>query len=408
MHEPGQKIVQEIKLRGAIPFSRFMELALYCPEYGYYEAEGDNLGRRGDFFTSVSVGPLFGEMLAFQFQRWLSDWAESCPGAAKIAEAGAHDGTLARDILAALRRDQPGLFESVEYWIVEPSDRRRQWQKNKLEGFRSKVRWAKDLKELSTHDSGGYSGVIFANELLDAMPVSRCGWDAKRKQWFEWGVTLDKDYFVWVRLPGGVRLLSGQGRGESDEAFPGPNSPGPGRLGEATPPCLGEATLPKVPDPFMPLLPPALLEVLPDGFTTEMSPAAVDWWSRAARILRHGALLTLDYGLTTEEFFHPHRYEGTVRSYRSHRLTPDPLADPGQQDITAHVNFSLIQEAGEQGGLRTEAFLTQSQFLSSILQHLWSANPSGQNWGTTQTRQFRTLTDPAGLGRFKVLVQTRR
>src|ERR1035441_5340182 len=139
MNEVGQRIAGEIRDRGAITFARFMELALYCPNCGYYEREEDIIGRRGDYYTSVSVGSLFGELLAFQFAEWLQQ------GGMRIVEAGAHGGDLARDILSWMQEYRPGLYTRLEYWIVEPSEARQRWQRHKLADHGSKVRWVKDL-----------------------------------------------------------------------------------------------------------------------------------------------------------------------------------------------------------------------------------------------------------------------
>ena len=113
-------IRQAIPAGGAIPFARFMELALYHPDAGYYEREATNVGRGGDFFTSVSVGSVFGELLAHRFAGWL----EALPGAGQLVEAGAHDGRLAADVLGWFQRWRPALFTRLEYWIMEPSPRR--------------------------------------------------------------------------------------------------------------------------------------------------------------------------------------------------------------------------------------------------------------------------------------------
>ena len=151
-----------------------------------------------------------------------------------------------------------------------------------------------------------------------------------------------------------------------------------------------------------------LLEVLPDGFTTELCPAAEQWWRTAALALGCGKLLTFDYGLSAEEFFMPERKDGTARGYHHHRLSSDVLAHPGEQDITAHVNFTAIQTAGESAGLRTDAFLTQAQFLTSIAARMWKDEASFGDWTPERTRQFQTLTHPEHLGRsFRVLVQSR-
>src|SRR6266850_6136830 len=110
-------MTREIKERGTISCARFMELALYCPDCGYYEKEADNVGKRGDFFTSVSVGNLFGELLAFQFAQWLEE-LRAARGAVQLVEAGAHQGQLAKDVLSWLRAHRPELFSGLQYWII--------------------------------------------------------------------------------------------------------------------------------------------------------------------------------------------------------------------------------------------------------------------------------------------------
>jgi SAM-dependent MidA family methyltransferase len=431
----AQIIAKRIEGRGPISFAEFMQVALYCPVYGYYEKEEDSIGRGGDYYTSVSVGPLFGELLAFQFAAWLGAQAQpealASPrgGPAKtlqIVEAGAHRGHLARDILSWMRQQRPELFERLDYWIIEPSERRRQWQQQTLPEFAGKVRWANTLSELSNPDvacnppdepptarqppspfplpvgggeggrwpGGGAGGIvaqatglgnsnpasvarrssrvqriIFANELLDAFPVRRLGWDALRQTWFEWGVALKHGRFVWTRLADTV-------------AYNQPASPT--------------------------VLDPHLSALLPDGFTMEVCPAAMEWWRAAAGVLEWGKLLTIDYGLSAEQFLAPERKKGTVRAYRRHQVNDDVLANPGAQDITANVNFSALQAAGESAGLQTEAFLTQAKFLTLIAAEAWKRTDSFGDWTPQRTRQFQTLTHPEHLGRpFRVLVQGR-
>jgi len=184
-----------------------MELALYCPDSGYYEKEEDTIGRSGDYYTSVSVGSLFSELLAFQFAQWLEEEPDSKKRAelsnsgspAHIVEAGAHNGHLASDVLGWLRENRPSLFERMQYWIVEPSLRRQERQRAKLSSFERQVRWSTDIG--ATAGPLGLTGVFFANELLDAMPVHRLGWDASRQKWFEWGVGLSNGHFEWQPMP---------------------------------------------------------------------------------------------------------------------------------------------------------------------------------------------------------------
>ncbi len=394
-------IRREAAERGVLPFARFMELALYCPVHGYYETKTDNPGRHGDFYTSAGVGELFGQLLAFQFAEWLEPLRIADCGL-RIAEAGAHDGRLARDILAWLQLRRPKLFEQVEYWIIEPSARRQQWQKEMLKNFAPRVRWFTSFDHASriTHHAS-LNGIIFSNELLDALPVHRLGWDAQNKTWFEWGVAVDGEKFVWARCPGTLPMnLLG---------VPASRRPVASRKSE----LAGETpALPgTVPDGFDPSsilhLPASLLAVLPDGYTIEICPAAERWWREAAQVLERGKLLTFDYGFTTDERFSPSRVQGTLRAYYRHHASDDVLANVGEQDLTAHVNFSEIQKAGEACRLTTESFSTQAQFLTRILEKTLREKTFG-DWSSAQTRQFQTLTHPEHLGRaFRVLVQSR-
>ena len=383
MKNLSEIIRREAAQRGVLSFARFMELALYCPVHGYYETKKDNPGRHGDFYTSVGVGELFGQLLAFQFAEWLetlnpparrSAAKTAQPLAApkrsaggstlNLVEAGAHDGQLARDILTWLQLNRPQLFGQIEYWIIEPSARRQEWQKETLKKFAPRVRW---LSRFNDSTIQRFNAIIFSNELLDAMPVHRFGWDAAAKNWFEWGVTVEREKFAWTKI----------------------QSP--------------ESDLPSA----ICHLPSALLEVFPDNYTIETSPAAENWWREAAGILAHGKLLAIDYGHTAAEIFSPGRTRGTLRAYFRHHVSDDLLANVGEQDLTAHVNFSAIQKAGEDAGLKTENFCTQPQFLTQILGNAVKEKNFGE-WNARRTRQFQTLTHPEHLGRaFRVLVQSR-
>jgi SAM-dependent MidA family methyltransferase len=365
----AETIEREMAGQGIISFARFMELALYCPDCGYYEKEKDTISRRGDFYTSVSVGSLFGELLAFQFAEWLAELRDADCGL-RIIEAGAHDGQLARDILRWLREQKPEIFDALEFCIIEPSGRRRQWQRETLGEFLPRMRWLPNLPAVlrdpkSETRNPGFNGIIFSNELLDAMPVQRFGWDAHERRWFEWGVGLKNGRFVWSRMPFHASR-------------------------------------------FTLHVPSGLSGVLPDGYCVEVSPAAESWWREAATLLERGELLTIDYGFIAEEFFAPERKGGTLRAYHRHRLSDDVLENVGEQDITAHVNFSAIQAVGEAAGLRTEMFQTQARVLTDIAQRAWKDKNTVGPWTAQHTRQFQTLTHPEHLGcAFRFLVQSR-
>jgi SAM-dependent MidA family methyltransferase len=357
MKMPATAIREEIAKSGQISFERYMELALYCPETGYYEAKKDIVGRAGDFITSVSAGSLFGELLAFQLAEWLAE-LPAAPEPRALVEAGAHDGKLARDLLTWLKQSRPELFGGIEYVILEPSAARRQWQAETLRPFESRVRWAEDFANLNP---APINGVIFSNELLDAFPVQRFGWDAQARTWFEWGVKRTGERLDWARMPG---------------------EPGVA--------C-----------------PPELEAVLPDGYIVERSPAGEEWWRQAAGKLARGRLLTIDYGYAAEERFSPARTNGTLRAYHRHHVSSELLVEPGEQDLTAHVDFGALERAGAAAGLATEDFCPQPRFLTRILQKA-VRDKCFAPLDAKRVRQFQTLTHPEHMGRaFRALVQKR-
>jgi SAM-dependent MidA family methyltransferase len=239
-----------------------------------------------------------------------------------------------------------------------------------LHEFSGKVRWFESLDSLPAE---GVSGIIFSNELLDALPVHRLGWDASAQRWLEWTVTTKDGGFIYSKRP----VSEGS---ELTDSF--------------------SLTWPELSREF--------LEVLPDGFTTEVSPAATAWWRRAARALKTGHLLTIDYGLNAEEFFAPERKNGTLRAYRRHHSSSDLLRNIGEQDLTAHVNFTALTQTGEEVGLRTVALLSQTKFLMQIAEQTWQQGAPFREWSPEDVRQFQTLTHPEHLGRsFRVLIQSR-
>jgi SAM-dependent MidA family methyltransferase len=235
----------------------------------------------------------------------------------------------------------------------------------------------------------GIRGVVFANELLDAFPVHRLGWNGSAQSWFEWGVRLEGGQLAWARMPLSSEIQIPHATGEARLSATGMALPQP-------PPSAAHRGLPA-----------DLLAVLPDGFTIEVCPAASAWWGRAASALRRGCLLTFDYGLGADEFFAPHRSEGTLTSFCRHRIGQDLLADPGEQDLTAAVNFTALQKVGEDAGLTTEDWVSQEQFLVRIAERI-GAGDASRFWTPARVRQFHTLTHPEHLGRaLRVFLQRR-
>lgn len=355
-------IAETIARQGPISTAQFMELALYHPLHGYYEAE-DRIGKSGDFITSVSVGDLFGALLCEQLRRWTKEQVDECP---IWVEAGAHDGRLACDILNHCRRHHSQTYEKVRYLIMEPSETRRCRQNRRLERHSSKVEWMKSWEECRRRS---ISGVIFSNELMDAFPVERVCWDAVKRIWRRWGVTAKEGNLHWCILPEPFSsLAAGLGGEFSEEIF----------------------------------------EHLPDGFTTEVGVAASHWWRQAAACLAGGYLFTIDYGLAAQEFFATCRRQGTLRSYSRHRQTLNLLENPGQQDLTSHVNYTALLEAGQSNGLETVGIQPQEKFLTNILRRLSKDGRLADVLTSSRIRQLQSLIHPDHFGRsFSVLIQKR-
>jgi SAM-dependent MidA family methyltransferase len=255
--------------------------------------------------------------------------------------------------------------------LVEPSPRRREWQRQRLLPFAAKVKWRSQLDDPPARP---VTGVIFSNELLDAFPVHRLGWDAARQRWFEWAVSLAGEAFAWARLPLDSNLEKAA-------------------LQNLSPTLAGRDLA-------------ALTAVLPDGFTFEYAPGALAWWRTAAAALERGWLVAFDYGLAADELIRPERTQGTLRAYGGHRVSQDLLAEPGRRDLTAHVNFAALQAAGEAAGLRTEGLVSQESFLMRVAAAAVAAGGCFGEWSEQRSRQLRTLVHPNQMGRsFRVLTQ---
>ncbi len=358
MHTPLEAHLHlTIQENGPIPFDRFMQEALYHPQWGYYESNQTLIGRRGDFQTSVSVGSIFGELLAKQF----FDWCK-VDSTFQWLECGAHHGQLAEDILQSIENLSNKNKPQITYLIFESSRKRRAIQQARLKRFGSSVSWVSDWHEVKTRFK---RGVIFSNELLDAFPTKRFCWDKLSQLWRECFVDSKNDQFLWQMQ-------------STDQTIPDT--------------CLSK-------NEFEQLKP-----ILPDQYTIERSLSAEAWWQQASDHLDCGHLVTIDYGfMNSFEKFAPQRTHGTLRTYSQHRVGDDLLGIPGQQDLTAHVDFPSLQKIGENQGLKTVDLISQEKFMRDCLEN---ALHQGLQPSPKQLAQFRTLFHPEHFGRsFKVFIQ---
>ena len=330
-----------------IPWCDVMQLALYEPGIGYYRKGVRQIGRGGDFFTSVSVGPVFGELLTiYCAQVWE---ALGCPADFAIIEQGANDGTLARDILETAARDHTELFASMQYWIAEPDMETRRVQKSVVgEKYADRIRHVAapvDLKNGLKH------ALFLCNELLDAFPGHRIRFDGAR--WLEQHVCLAEDgRLTFVDAPiSDAALIS-----ETD----------------------------KIGVDF------------PSGYTTELNLEMLHWMRSVADSTFTGSILILDYGLPASELFSESRYEGTLRRYHQHHSDDRVLESLGECDLTAHVNFTRLAQEAQSCGLGVTEFIEQGRFLTKLTS--WKIKNSSAPLKPDWIRQFQTLTHPSHLG----------
>ncbi len=335
-----------IRFHGPLGFDKFMESALYHPELGYYATGTAQTGRSGDFFTSVSVGLLFGHILARRFLRhWLE---ENRPDRWRIIELGAHDGTLAKDILSSLQQLDPQAFAALQYVIAEPLPSLQAAQTETLAGFGQRTRILSSLEALAQDP---LPGLAFGNEVLDALPFHIL--IRAHGRWMERAVALSPDgRFIWE-----TRKI-------------------------ADPAVL--STIQTAGDGF------------PDGYLTEVRTCYSRFLTPIAAALVRGLMIWLDYGFARPEYLHPGRTNGTLRTFHRHQAGEDPLASPGAADITAHVDFTDVARSAIDIGAKPLVFKTQGSWIGGNARE-WLLEREGMP-ADPLLRQFQTLTHPGHLG----------
>jgi len=291
---------------GWLPFEHYMALALYAPGLGYYSAGSVKLGASGDFVTAPELSDVFGRVVAAEVGRRLAPLAQPA-----ILELGAGTGRLATTILAAL--ESAGQSPRA-YWILETSADLRERQRHTLEAFADRVRWLDTLPE------SAFEGVVLANEVVDALPVSV--FEKRSDAIVPIGVCEKRGELGWAEGPEDARLTAAVNALES-----------------------------------------ALGAPLPLGFRSEIRLDLAAWIAAIARPLRRGSLLLIDYGMSRTDYYRADRSGGTLICHYRHRAHDDPFYRPGLQDLSAWVDFSACAEAGAAAGLTVDGYTTQAQFL---------------------------------------------
>jgi SAM-dependent MidA family methyltransferase len=359
-------IREHIRANGPVTFAWFMEQALYHPRFGYYASGRCRIGRRGDYFTNVSVGPLFGRLLAAQFVEIWSKLGK--PDDFTIVEQGAHHGEFAADLLESIRDNSPDFFSPLQYRVVEPFGILRDRQAQRLAEFGDKIKWCDSVDALEL-----FVGVHFSNELLDAMPVHLIV--STPDGWQEKFVSVEDDRFVFVEQPIVDPALKTQVKKVEAASR---------RLWEETRQDAAY-TLPGQ----------------PAGYVTEVNLATLSWIDALSAKLARGYLLAFDYGYSREEFYAADRTGGTLQIRAQHHLLNSPFDAIGDSDISAHVEWTSVAERAETSGLRVAGFTDQYHFLTGLI----SESPElSENMDPKRKRALQTLIHPEMLGRrFQVL-----
>ena len=353
-------IKNEIADKGPITFERFMELALYHPDYGYYTSGGVRIGKDRDYYTSPCVHPAFGETIA----RFLVKAAETLGGGVfTVVEPGAGRGLLASDILGSLRENAPELYSRMSYVLIERSPAVIREAEALLGEHGGRVRFTESLDSLGAESA---TGVVLSNELMDALPFRRARFEGGRLR--EILVTLED-----------------------------------GRLIET----MDEQPVPEIEECF------AWKDDFVEGQEVEVNLGSAEYMKGIARVLKKGFALTIDYGYLREELLSPDRMKGTYKCIYRHTVSEEPYARIGEQDITAHVDFSLLTHAGEEAGLSEVRYTTQGQFLIDwgvleILERESTAKKEEELREVKALSAIKSLFLPGSMGHsFRVLLQAK-
>ncbi|MDF2690411.1 MAG: hypothetical protein K0S29_266 [Gammaproteobacteria bacterium] len=341
-----------LKQNAPIPFNEYMKQVLYAPGLGYYSGGSHKIGPEGDFITAPEISPIFAACLARQCQQIIQLLPQAI-----IMELGAGLGTLAVDLLLELE-----LLHSLpfEYWILEPSAELKQRQilqfKHRCPHLLNKVKW---LDELPSQD---FAGLILGNEVIDALPVSR--FSIKDSQTVELGVDFDGQKLQWAEISSPNSLLVEKVKRIQD-----------------------------------------ILGPLPEGLCSELNPYLFEWLAAISKHLKQGAMLWIDYGYPRSSYYHASRSSGTLMCYYRHHAHSDVFLYPGLQDITSHVDFTALAEAGLASGFKLEGYISQAMFLiNSGLSNILEKKPMD----ISEQAKLKKLLSPQQMGEvFKVMALSR-
>ena len=339
----SDKIIQKIQKSGPISFHDYMEMALYYPGLGYYTSSVEKFGHEGDYYTSPIISSMYGQMLGKQLEEM---WHLLGKEPFTIVEYGAGTGALAKDIHTYLKNNEE-LYKNLQYIIIEKSESLRKVQQHLPV---EKVIWINDIKEIS-----GFSGCVLSNEVLDNFAVHSV-------------VMKDELMEVFVDYADGFKEILKPADSELKNYLSDQNI------------------------------------TLPQDYRTEINLEANDWIKDIAKNLQKGFVITVDYGYPAGEYYAEKRKLGTLACYYKHTVTEEYYKNIGQQDITAHVNFTALVIFGKKYGLQFSGFCNQNYFLRSLglTNHLRTLEMNAKN--KESFMEINKLIMDMG-NKFKVLIQ---
>jgi SAM-dependent MidA family methyltransferase len=347
-------LIKKIQAEGPISFEKFMDMALYYPELGYYSNPEIIIGRHGDFYTGPHLHPVFGAMIAKQL---IEMWELlGRPSEFHAIEIGSGIGHLSRDILDYLHGRSHDILNSLKFVIAEPYSHFEKRQRETLGEYAGYITWASSLQKLPE----AITGCIFSNELLDAFPVHLIEMD---------------NYFKEVCINYKDGSLVELTRDINDE------------------------NLQDYIDKY--------LHGLPHGYRTEINLGIKKWLNETASVLSRGFILTIDYGYSSKEYYSEDRNKGTLLCYHKHKFNENPYTNIGEQDITAHVNFSSLKRWGDELTLKTLGYTSQGAYLvasgiDEAITELYTGSPDYEK----EIKMIKGLIMPEGMGEsHMVLIQ---
>ena len=362
-----QKIVLEISQAGLLSFARFMELALYDPSYGYYmthavdqdHSSRERIGWEGDFYTAPELSPILAKTLVRQVLE--IDAQLGRPDPFTFVEMGGGNGTFATDFLQHCQAVAPDFLNRLYYHLVERSPYLQSLQASRIREAMGtwgdgRLAWKSSVEQL---DRDSVTGVMFSNELVDAFPVHRVRFDKHHLQ------------EIFVDYEGGQFVE---------------------RVGSLSSPKLDEYVH-------------QYGVVLDEGQASELHVAAEQWMKHVARVLHQGIIITVDYGHTGSDYYNFDRKDGTFLCYYQHSISTNPYNRVGEQDMTAHVNFSVLAKSGKECGLLPVGFTTLANWLIGLGV---DGMVEDQDQESKEIQALAQLLRPHGMGTtFKVLVQAK-